>query len=186
MADVLSDLYILSCVLKKHNDNKAPSSDKLLLKLSMEEGLDRIRENLSLVVNNLPMVSTFRDIFSLPKNIKKDKDYSKLSHKLLSDRKFVDRHTKGIFIYKNDLAMGALYQAYDLLEKMETTYKKIMKLARKKELSQSYGDVMLKEAVEKSILTQKEADEYKDFENKLHKVISVDEFANEELFRKTV
>jgi len=54
MSDILSELYILSSVLKRYKDDGYPTADYPIIKLSMENGLYRIETALKSILQNFP------------------------------------------------------------------------------------------------------------------------------------
>ena len=54
MADALSELYLLSCVLKRFDDEGQPQADLMFVEMAMRNGLERFQNALSGAIDNFP------------------------------------------------------------------------------------------------------------------------------------
>jgi acyl-CoA dehydrogenase len=68
LADALSELYLLSAVLKRYEDDGFPKEDYPIVKLCMIRGLSRFKESISGAIKNFPVkfIRPFLSVFILP------------------------------------------------------------------------------------------------------------------------
>jgi acyl-CoA dehydrogenase len=164
LADALSNMYIMTAVLKHYEDQGSKVEDFVLVKWVCEDSLFNIQTALKGILKNLPVpalgsVINFI-IFPLTKPYQRPND--RLGHKLarltLSPSDTLDRLSAGVFDSKDkNNATGRLTYALDFV--LRTTH-----LQHK-----------LREAYKDGIISSRDADAY--IEAKDKKLITEDEYA---------
>ena len=82
LGDVLSELYLLSCVLKRFEDDGAPAEDLPLVEYAVRDGLHTIQNQLDGVLCNLPMrpAAWFLRLIAFPLGRRKRAPADRLTH----------------------------------------------------------------------------------------------------------
>ena len=163
LADVLSNLYIASAVLKRFQRDKSPNEDIDLMSFSVELALHDAENAMDLLLQNLPnrfVAFLFKVlIFPLGRRFKYPSDElgTKVANKMMENKGTLARLTKGIYI-PDDVKdpIGILKYAHEFTIKAYPIEKKINSLIRKHELDAVYPKAQLKEVFDKSIITKEE------------------------------
>jgi acyl-CoA dehydrogenase len=183
LADALSELYILSCVLKRFEDDGRLSSDRTFVDLAAMNGLYRFQEALRGVVDNFPVTPArwaMRVIaFPLGNPYRPAPDY--LGHravKLLLDAPEVrDRLTRYIYVSKDpDDPTGLLEVTLKKAVAAEEAEKKLERAIRAGTLRRYHGIDWIGEAMAKGIVTESEGQQLRELEALTARVIAVDHF----------
>jgi acyl-CoA dehydrogenase len=183
LADALSELYILSCVLKRYEDDGRLSSDRTFVDLAAMNGLYRFQEALRGVVDNFPVTPArwaMRVIaFPLGNPYRPAPDY--LGHravKLLLDAPEVrDRLTRYIYVSKDpDDPTGLLEVTLKKAVAAEEAEKKLERAIRAGTLRRYHGIDWIGEAMAKGIVTESEGQQLRELEALTARVIAVDHF----------
>jgi acyl-CoA dehydrogenase len=183
-ADVLSNLYLCSCVLKHYENQGSQQDDLPLLHWACQHTLYRAQQSLLAIFYKLPfrpLAWALRGIiFPLGKPNAPPSD--KLIHQtaviLLKDSAVRDRLTQGIYINNNpDDATGRIEVAFKAVLAAAPVEAKI----RAAKLGK--GDVLklLETALARGIISNEEAELIHIAEQARFKAISVDDFDNNEI-----
>ena len=184
LGDVLSDLYLLSCVLKRYEDDGRQTDDLPLVHWNVQQGLYRIQQALDDILANFPSKPMGwllrRVVFPWGRRWQKASD--RLGHQvarlLLKPSAARDRLTADMFVsYDPDDVTGILEYALEKVLAAEPIEAK---------LAQAKHDGSLDEAVDAGLLSAAEAELLREAERATHKVIMVDDFAPEELSPRAV
>ncbi len=187
-ADVLSNLYLCSCVLKHYQDQGCPEDDAPLLQWACQHSIYQAQQSLRAVFWKLPLrplAWVLRSlIFSLGKPYSPPGD--QLIHKtaslLLTDTPVRDRLTHGIYINSNaDDATGKIEVAFKAVLAAAPIEAKIHLAQKQKQLPKGDPFKMLAEVLAKGIVTQLEVDLMVTAEQARLAAITVDDFSTEEL-----
>ncbi len=190
-ADVLSNLYLCSCVLKHYQDQGSPQDDLPLLHWACQQTLHRAQQSLLAVFHTLPMrlpAYLLRAVlFPGGKPYSPPADY--LLHQtaalLLKNSPTRDRLTHGIYInHKPDDATGRIEVAFQAVLAAMPVEAKIQAAQKQKQLPKGAISAVLDAAVSKSIISKKEAALIVAAEKARFAVISVDDFSPDELGRR--
>ena len=186
LADALSNMYMLTAVLKHYEDEGYKENDLPLFKWACEDSLYNIQEAFKGVLSNFPIpivgkILSFV-IFPLAKPYGGASD--KLGHKvarlLLSPSSTRDRLTRDIYLTKNPKdPMGRLEHALDLSLQAEEPERKLRDAMRIGLIQQQSIDSLLEKALELDIVNQEEAEKIKAAYIATQNAIRVDEFTKE-------
>ena len=182
-ADVLSNLYLCSTVLKFYQDQGCPEDDLPLVHWACQQTLYQAQQALFFLFQILP----FKPISSALKwlTFPTGKAYSPPDDKLiqqtatilLNDSPARDRLTQGIYIneIKED-ATGRIEYAFKAVLAAFPVEQKIRKAQKDQQLEKGLGELVLKQAVDKQIITAEEAVLIEDAESARTLAIKVDDF----------
>jgi len=183
LADALSNLYIMTAVLKHYENQGSHKEDIALVKWACEDSLYNIQTALKNIMKNLPVpfigsICNFI-IFPLTKPYQQPND--KLGHQVArltqSPSETLDRLTKGIFISKDkDNSTGRITHAYDLVLKTEDLQRKLRDAYKQNRISSRDRDAYI-EARDKNIITDVEYNLLMETEEAIQNAIKVDEFS---------
>ncbi len=188
LADALSELYLLSCVLKRFSDDGRPAEDRKLVALAMANGLDRFETALRGAIDNFPVtgarIAMRWLVFPMGRHYKPASDA--LGHSVvkaaIEPGAFRDRLTRDIYVTHdpND-ATGVLEAAMAAVIAAEDAEKRIERAVRKGDLRRFHGKDWIAAAQAKGIVTEAEAKLVRDAEALSARVIAVDHFDPEEV-----
>ena len=187
-ADALSELYMLSAVLKRYNDDGRPDGDHAIVELAARNGLHRFQEAIAGVIDNFP-VTAARPlmrlvVFPLGRRLKPAPDLlgRAVARHVLEPGQARDRLTRDIFISKNvNDPTGLLEVTLEKVIAAEPVEKKLEKAIRDGVVRRYHGVDWFADAVAKSVLTEAEAAQLKEVEELVARVIAVDHFDPAEL-----
>jgi acyl-CoA dehydrogenase len=183
LADALSELYILACVLKRYEDDGRLSSDRTFVDLAAMNGLYRFQEALRGVVDNFPVAPArwaMRVVaFPLGNPYRPAPDY--LGHravKLVLDAPEVrDRLTRYIYVSKDpDDPTGLLEVTLKKAVAAEDAERKLERAIRAGTLRRYHGIDWIGEAMAQGIVTESEGQQLRELEALTARVIAVDHF----------
>ena len=183
LADALSNMYVITAVLKHYEDQGSRKEDLVLLKWACEDALYNIQTAYKGIMKNLPVpiigaICNFI-IFPLTKPYQRPSD--KLGHQLarltLNPSETLERLSAGVFNSEDkDNASGRITHALNLVLKTTSLQQKIRDAYKQKQLDSRDRNAYL-EAKEKDIISE---DEYKaliEAEDAIQNAIKVDEFS---------
>ena len=188
MADALSELYMLSAVLKRYDDDGRPEGDNAIVELAAQNGLYRFQEAISGVIDNFPTVAmrpVMRAVvFPLGRRFKPAPDAlgKAVAKHVLEPGVARDRLTRHIFISKdvND-PTGLLEVTLEKVIAAEPAEKKLEKAIRDGVVKRYHGLDWFGEAVKKGVISDAEAAQLREVETLVARVIAVDHFDPNEL-----
>ncbi len=188
MADALSELYMLSAVLKRYDDDGRPAGDSAIVELAAQNGLYRFQEAISGVIDNFPTVAmrpVMRAVvFPLGRRFKPAPDAlgKVVAKHVLEPGAARDRLTRHIFVSKdvND-PTGLLEVTLEKVIAAEPVEKKLEKAIRDGLVKRCHGLDWFADAVKKGVLSDAEAVQLKEVEGLVARVIAVDHFDPKEL-----
>jgi acyl-CoA dehydrogenase len=193
LADALSELYILACVLKRFEDDGRLMSDRDIVSLTAANGLYRFQEVLRGVIDNFPSVPArwlMRSVvFPLGSPYRPASDA--LGHrvaKLVLDAPEVrDRLTRHIYV-SNELEdpTGLLEATLKKVIAAEEAEKKLERAIRAGTIRRYHGIDWIGEAMAKGIVTESEGQQLREVEVLVARVIAVDDFDPAELRPKSL
>jgi len=185
LADALSNMYVMTAVLKHYENQGSHKEDLVILKWACEDSLFNVQSALKGIMKNLPVpiigkICNFI-IFPLTKPYQKPSD--RLGHlvarKILHASDTLDRLSDGIYASddKNN-ATGRIDHAFKLVLRTSESQRKIRGAYKAGHISSRDRDAFV-EAMEKDIITE---DEYKllvEADEAIQNAIKVDEFSFE-------
>ncbi len=188
LADALSELYFLSTILKRFEDDGCLQEDLIFVDYCAQNCLYRFQTALSGVIENFPVKAVrllLRSvIFPLGARRKPASDYA--GHTIVKAASapgaIRDRLTRHMFVsHDTDDITGILEHTLLKVVAVEELTKKVEKAVRKGVLSRHHNNDWFEEAVNKGVLTTVEAKQLKELEHLIDKVISVDDFDAQEV-----
>jgi acyl-CoA dehydrogenase len=183
LADALSNMYLLTAVLKNYEDEGCKSTDLPLLKWAAEDCLYNIQEAMKGVLRNfpIPIIGKILNFVIFPLTKPYGGADDKLGHQvarlLLQPSDVRDRLTRDIHWNSepND-PMGRLEHALKLSLEAEEPERKLRDAIRIGLIQQQSIDSMLEKAIELEIVNRDEAARIKASHDATRNAIRVDEF----------
>ena len=183
LADALSELYLLSCVLKRFEDDGRPAGDTRIVELCARGCLDRFDDALLGVIENFP-VWWARGlmmwlVFPLGGQYRPAPD--RLGHEVvrqvIEPGEVRDRLTRYIYVSTdpND-ATGVLEAAFAKAVAAEGAEKKLNRAVRDGRVQRVHGTDWFAEAVKQGVITDAEGQMLRELETLTARVIAVDHF----------
>jgi len=189
-ADVLSQLYLASAVLKRFEDQERPAADLPLVRWACEDALQHLQTALDGVLKNFPqrpLAWLLRAlIFPLGKPYSPPDDH--LGHQvaslLLTPSAARDRLTAGMFVPADpDQALGRLELALHEVERAEAVEKVLDKAVKGGVLPRAPLLELVELAVAHGVIDHYDAERVRVAEKRRREVITVDEFSKDYLRR---
>ena len=183
MADALAELYMLACVLKRYEDDGKPAGDRLIVELAARNGLYRFQQAMAGVIDNFP-VAPVRHlmgfvVFPLGRRMKPagDKLGRAVAKLALEPGEVRDRLTRDIYISRNvDDPTGLLEVTLEKVIAAQGAEKKLEKAIREGKVRRYHGIDWFSEAVDKGVISEVEANQLREVERLVARVIAVDHF----------
>ena len=183
MADALSELYMLAATLKRYDDDGRPEGDEQIVELAAQNALYRFQEAVSGVIDNFPVRSARPlmriVVFPLGRRFRPASDV--LGHLVarhaLQPGEVRDRLTRHIYVSRdvND-PTGILEVTLEKVIFAEAIEKKLEKAIREGVVRRYHGNDWFAEAQAKGIITAAEADQLREVEQLVARVVAVDHF----------
>jgi acyl-CoA dehydrogenase len=183
LADALSELYLLSCVLKRYEDDGKPADDRNIVALCARNGLFRFQEALRGTIDNFPVPAVrwlMRAVaFPLGAHYKPAPDW--LGHRcvelVLAPGEVRDRLTRYIYV-SHDVAdpTGLLEVAFAKAVAADAAERKLDRAVRSGQVRRVHGADWVGDAAKLGIVTEDEARLLREVESLTSRVIAVDHF----------
>ena len=184
LADALSNLYILSALIKRFENDDEPAEDKPLFEWAAQDCLYNTQRALDGVLANFPIsiVGKLLRLVIFPRGKVYKGASDRLSHKtariLMSNNEARSRLTRGVFNLSNaDDRTGRIEEAFDKVLKAADAERKLKDAMHVGVLNKQPVEPLLKQAISLNILTDQEADLVLDAHNATRNAIMVDEFS---------
>jgi acyl-CoA dehydrogenase len=182
LADVLSNLYLITAVLKHYEDHGQPQADEALLRWTCDDALFTIQTAMKGVMTNfpVPVLGTVMNflVFPLTKPFKgpNDRQGHDVARILLTPSESKERLTAGIFI--SDDATDATGRIDHALEHVLNTYslEKRVREGMKKGHISTASLTPYEDARDKDIISEDEYQQLKAAQAAIRDAIKVDEF----------
>jgi acyl-CoA dehydrogenase len=190
MADALSELYLLSAVLKRYDDDGRPKEDLKLVDYCARNCLYRFDQALLGTLRNFPVRWAAWAMAPLvfPLGVRRrpasDEAGKEIVRAALEPGAFRDRLTRDIFITDDPRDRAGLldYTLAKMVE-CEDADRKLERAIRKGEVKRFHDKDWIAEAREKGVLSEAEADSLAELRDLVARVIAVDDFSASELAR---
>ncbi len=183
LADALSELYFISSILKRYEDDGQITSDLVLVEYSVQNALARFYGALDEVLENYPSpVMGFllaRLVFPFGNHHKPAKDRlgKAIVKKTLNEEDTRNRLTSGVYISRDETdATGILEVTLQEIKELAPVSKKLETAIKNGQVRRFHGEDWFQEAVDKGILSDNEANRLRRLEALTAKVIAVDQF----------
>ena len=189
MADALAELYLLSSILKRYEDDGRQGADNNLVAYCARNGLARFDQALCGVIDNFPVrwAAWLMRPLVLPFGSRRpapDKDAKTIVRFALAPGAFRDRLTRDVYTPQGiDDVTGLLEATLEKVVVCEEAEKKLERAIRKGEIKRLHDRDWIRCAEEKGVLTTDEARELAILGDMVARVIAVDDFPTSELER---
>ncbi|MBS0289738.1 MAG: acyl-CoA dehydrogenase [Proteobacteria bacterium] len=191
LGDLLSMMYLMSSVLKHHQDQGEHQSDLPLVKWCLDYCLARFWQTMDELLDNLPqrMLSfALRFLimpFGKPAHFPKDHLNKAISEILVNVNAARTRLGGNIFIsvQKND-AYAMLNNAFQETVRLEPLLKRLFNAIKSNELSESPFKQAIASALQAKLINSEEAADLNHLDALIQDIIAVDDFSNDELTHK--
>jgi acyl-CoA dehydrogenase len=190
MADALAELYLLSAVLKRYDDDGQPKEDLKLVDYCARNCLYRLDQALLGVLRNFPVwwAAWLMYPFVFPLGTRRrpasDSDGKEIVRAALEPGAFRDRLTRDIFISDDPGdRTGLLDYTLARVVACQEADKKLERAIRKGEVKRFHNNDWVADAEKKGVLTEQEALDLAELRDLVARVIAVDDFAAEALAR---
>ncbi|MGO9868697.1 MAG: acyl-CoA dehydrogenase, partial [Rhodomicrobium sp.] len=188
MADALSELYFVCCLLKRYEDDGEFPAERPVFDYAVQKAFYGFYEALNDTIGNFPIRGARPllrfCVFPLGNRFAKPSDAlaKAVVHPMLEPGDVRDRLTRYIFVSHDERdPTGLLEVTLKKVIESEEAERKLERAIRKGVVKRYLGNDWLKEALDKGVLTQEEADLLRYTERLIAKVIAVDEFDPEEI-----
>jgi acyl-CoA dehydrogenase len=184
LADALSELYLLSAMLKRFDDDGEPQEDLVILELCARNALYRFELALQGVIDNFPIrwAALLMRLVAQPLGVTVKPAPDRLARKavagVLVPGEQRDRLTRDIFVSHDERDLtGVLEVALERATGLERAEKAIEKAVRSGRIHRHHRSDWLAEAVAQGIISAEDGARLRDFERLLARVVGVDDFA---------
>lgn len=192
LGDVLSYLYLASCVLKYYQDHGAPQEDLAHVEWSLQHCVFEAQEALMHFYSNFPKqkVGKLMRLIAFPFRRRFRPPTDKLTHKLADETMrasaFRDRVTQYCYVgHKPDDPTGRMEHAFNKMMEVEHLLKKIHVAERNGILPKHlFVQERIDRALKAGVLTEHEAEQVHEFEVMRLDAMQVDDFPPEYIGRK--
>jgi acyl-CoA dehydrogenase len=190
LGDVLSSMYLASAVLKHFENQGRRATDLPLVEWSVRTLMYQAQEALHAFLRNFPnrWVAVFLRVFIFPRG----RTYSAPSDEL--GRKVVELMTRSgearerlsreaYTTLEPGNPLGQLQEALELAEKFAPMEQRLKQAQREGLIHSDYLGEQIEEAAHAGVIGKKEAEELRDYHDKVQALLAVDDFTSEELNR---
>jgi acyl-CoA dehydrogenase len=188
MADILSDLYLMSAVLKRYEDEGRIAEDRPLVDAVLTDLIYEMEQSFSAVFANFPngvMAWAMRVLcFPLGRHAKpaSDRVNYRFVRQVLRPGAFRDRLTQGTYVSFDPADVtGALEDAFVKVTAAEEAEAKFVKAVKKHVIERRLDRDAIADAVAAGVLTSEEAELLRAADEATDRVIRVDDFDFDEL-----
>jgi acyl-CoA dehydrogenase len=183
MADALSELYLLACVLKRYEDDGKPDSDRPIVEMCARNGRSRFQEAMGATIDNFPSlpvrVLMRLVVFPLGRRYRPAPDrLASACVRLATEPGDVrDRLTRFIFVSRDvDDPTGLLEVTLEKAVAAEAVERKLDRAIRAGTVRRHHDIDWIADAVAKGVLTEGEGVQLHELEALTARVIAVDHF----------
>ncbi len=187
-ADIMGEMYLMSCALKRFEDDGRPDVDLPVLEFAFQNSLHTIYVRLDEIIANLPSRPSAwvlrRLIFPWGRRWRRASDQlgTEVSNLLVTSPSFRARLCAGMYFNDSpDDVIGCLEHAVRVTEVSEAAEKKIREAIDCGDLP-AYCDDVVDEARRLGVISEMEAEQLRLTQSALRRAIDVDDFAADELW----
>jgi len=190
MADALAELYLLSSILKRFEDDGRPTEDLKLVNYCAANCLARFDQALRGVIDNFPVrwAAWLMGPLVLPFGVRRlaqDQDGKAIVRAALAPSAFRDRLTRDIYASDDaETGIGLLEATLAKVVACEEAEKKLERAIRRGEVKRFHDNDWIAEAEAKGVVSADEARTLAELRDMVARVIAVDDFSAAELVRK--
>jgi acyl-CoA dehydrogenase len=190
MADILSELYLLSATLKRYEDEGRIEADRPVVEAVARDAIFRIEQGFATVFANFPnrplgVLMSFL-VFPLGRHARPASDDAnyKLVREVLKPGTFRDRMTVGTYVsFDPSDPTGVLEDALGKVVDAEEIEAKFIRAIKKGIVERRLDRDAIDDAIEAGVITSGEAATLRIADEATDRVIHVDDFSSDELQR---
>jgi len=188
MADILSDLYLLSAVLKRYEDDGRLEEDRPIVDAVARDCIHALEQSFAAVFANFPN-AVLRNlmrvlVFPLGRHARpsSDRESYRLARAVLRPGTFRDRLTPGLYVSMDPKDVtGVLEDALVKVTRAEEVETKFVRAVKKGVIERRLDRDAITDAVEAGVLTEAEAATLRLADQATDRAIRVDDFDADEL-----
>ncbi|MGY6660905.1 MAG: acyl-CoA dehydrogenase [Glycocaulis sp.] len=171
LGDILSEIYLLSAVLKRFEAEGRQEADRPLLDYCFEDGLYRVQQRLREAIRHFPglhwrvLLRLFVCPFGQHRRPPSDELMNAVAGCVLEPGGPRERLTRGVYIGEGDDPLAVLERAFAAIIRRDELLKKLKE-----------AKTELDEAVSKGVLTEAEYREIRDAEGLIREALLTDDF----------
>jgi acyl-CoA dehydrogenase len=191
LGDVLSSIYLASCVLKHFENQGRRATDLPLVEWSVRTLMYRAQESLHAFLRNLPnrWAAGFLRVFIFPRGRTYSAPADELGNKIvdLITQPGEARERLSQFAYKKlepGNPLGLLQEALELAETCAPLEKRLRQAQKEGLIKSEYLGQQIGEAARAEVINKQEAQTLGDYHDKVTALLAVDDFAPEDLGRQ--
>ncbi len=188
LGDVLSQLYIMSSMLKRYEDQGRPVADHPLLAWAMHDAVYKMQNALDGVLRNFPIrpVAWLLRALVFPIGLRERAPSDRLGHRvctlLLAPSESRNRLVEGVYLTPNaNNQVGRMHHALEKVIAAEPIERKFMKAMKAGQITAYEAAAQLEEAVRLNVITSAERDLLNEVRTLTNEFIAVDDFDSSEL-----
>jgi acyl-CoA dehydrogenase len=190
MADILSELYLLSATLKRFEDDGRIEADRAVVEAIARDCIFNIEQSFGAVFANFPN-TVLRNlmrvlVFPLGRHAKpaSDRVNYRLAREVMKPGEFRDRLTTGTYVsFDPKDITGVLEDALQKVVAAEAAESKFVRAVKKGMVERRLDRDAIADAVAAGVLTSEEAAILRTADEATDRVIRVDDFSSDELAR---
>jgi len=186
LGDILSQLYLASCVVKRYQDEGAPPTDLPFAQWALDDCVHRAQDAFFGLFENFPVRWAGRAMqlltFPLGRSYAPPSDRlgQRVARLMLEASPARERLTGGIFMNKHeDDAVGRLEVALDLVAASEAVEAKVRAATKSGALDGLTAEARLQSALNAGVITAQEAEVWTRFNRVRRACIMVDDFPHD-------
>ena len=183
LADALSEIYLISSMLKRFEDDGSLAEDRDVLEMCIQNALYRFEQALNGVISNFPiapvriLMSALVHPFGLRRRVASDTLSKKVVAQAMEPGEFRDRLTRDIYVSHDPQDItGVLEYTMAKTIAVEPIERKLDKAIRAGKVRRYHGIDWLADAQEIGVLTAEEVADLRELEELVGRVIAVDHF----------
>jgi len=188
LGDILSNLYIMSAMLKRYEDQGRPEIDHPFLAWAMYDRVYAIQTAIDGVLRNFPIrpVAWLLRALVFPIGMHEKTPGDRLGHRvctlMLSPNEARDRLVEGAYLTPSaNNPVGRMHHALPKVIAAEPVERKLVKALKSGQIKALEADAQIGEAVQIGLISALEADLLREVRALTHEFISVDDFDPAEL-----
>jgi acyl-CoA dehydrogenase len=188
LADALSELLLLACILKRYEDDGRQNDDRHFVAFAAQNGLHRFQEAIRGTIDNFPVtwIRLLMRIVVFPIGMPYRPAPDRLGHRIVrlasQPGEIRERLTRDIFVSRDlSEATGLLEAGFEMAVKLDEIEKKIEKAARRGLVRRYQGLDWIGDAVRKNVIGEQEGSLLREFDALSRRVIAVDDFDPDEV-----
>jgi acyl-CoA dehydrogenase len=193
LGDILSQMYLASAVLKRFEDQQRPDSDLPLVTWACRDLLYRAQERLHEILRNFPnrFVAGLLRVLVFPVGRGYSMPADRLEHKIASlvinDTDVRARLIDGLYdAIEPRNPLGLMNEALRRADVADPLEKRVRRAAKDGQIAERDFPQMIEDALSAGVLSEAEARELHDFDERVMALMAVDDFDPQELARLTV